>query len=497
MATTKAKETKVIQPKAKERVLPSSLETEEALLCCLMIDKKCADTVFNKLDAVDFYSNSHAKLFALMKELYAKNTPIDFVTISDKVIKSQSQESVGGISYLTRLTNAVPSAANFESYIELIKDASLKRKVIEAGNDISNLGFNEQEAEEALAKAEKAVFDLSKERDLSSLTPISDSLSGVITKLEATQRDPDSQKGVLTGFKTLDYITNGLQNGDLILIAARPSVGKTSLAMNIVTNSAVEGKKKVAVFSLEMPKEQLALRQICSISGVNMKSAQNGSINRKEWDAIFAARKKLQDSQIFVDDSSLSTPLEILSKCRRLKREKGLDLVMIDYLQLMSSGKKRDENKTQEIGEISKNLKIMARELNVPVIVLSQLSRAIESRKENRPQLSDLRDSGAIEQDADIVMFIHRPEKYAALREAGGEQIKGDAYLIISKHRNGETCEEGIPLRWIGETTSFVDPDTKFAPKSKKVASEDKTSGVAVDTSGVYDYDDSDVPPEA
>lgn len=468
--------------KVKPRILPQSLEAEQAVLGCLLIDKECAPAIFGEIDRDDFYSESNAIIFGAMKDLYLKNSPIDYVTLSDVILTNNLVDKTGGLEYISSLTTVLPSAANFKNYANIVKTKSVLRKLIKAGQTIVNTGFESQDLTEAIASAEKNVFDLSKEQDISSLTEIGITLNDVIAKFDKVFRDPESLKGLKTGFTKLDEITNGLQKSDLILLAARPGVGKTSFAMNIVSNVALNGGK-VAVFSLEMPKIQIAQRTLCSIANVSMKKAVQGKLNKDEWDAIIQAKKKLAETKIFVDDSSLNTPVEILSKCRRLQRENGLDLIMIDYLQLMTSGSKsKDANRQQEVSEMSRSLKILARELNVPVILLSQLSRAVESRQNHRPQLSDLRESGAIEQDADIVLFIYKPEMYNDVEIKDGEQDICE--LIIAKHRNGEL--DTVKLKWVGEITSFKNLDYEAKPgvntHSKKL-SENQLS-------------DNDAPPE-
>lgn len=458
--------------KVKPRILPQSLEAEQAVLGCLLIDKDCASTIFAELDREDFYSQANAIVFDEMKSLYLKNVPIDYVTLSDVVLSKNLVDKMGGLEYLSGLTTVLPSAANFKNYTSIVKTKSVLRKLIKAGQDIVNTGFETQELTDAIAAAEKSVFDLSKEQDISSLTEIGITLNDVISKMDQAFRDPTSLQGLKSGFAKLDEITNGLQKSDLILIAARPGVGKTSFGMNIVSNVALSGGR-VAVFNLEMPKSQLAQRILCSVANVSMKKSKQGKLSKDEWDAIIQAKKKLSETQIFIDDSSLNTPVEILSKCRRLQREQGLDLILIDYLQLMTMGSKgKDSNRQQEVSEISRSLKILARELDVPVIVLSQLSRAVESRADHRPILSDLRESGAIEQDADIVMFIYKPEMYNDVEIKDGEQSICE--LIIAKHRNGEL--DTVKLKWIGEITSFKNLDfdankaslLKTAPKGKQ-----------------------------
>lgn len=453
----------------KPRILPQSLEAEQAVLGCLLIDKDCAPIIFEELNKDDFYSRGNSTLFETMKELFVKSSPIDYVTLSNAVLTNNLVDKVGGLEYITSLTTVLPSAANFKNYVSIVKTKSVLRKLITAGQNIVNTGYNKDDLTEAIAEAEKAVFDLSKEQDISSLTEIGKTLNEVITRFDMAYRDPSSLMGLRTGYTQLDEITNGLQKSDLILLGARPSVGKTSFAMNIVTNVALDGGR-VAVFSLEMPKIQIAQRVLCSIAGVSMKKAVKGEISKADWDAIVQAKKKLADTKIFVDDSSLNTPVEILSKCRRMQREMGLDLVMIDYLQLMNNNKKsKDSNRQQDVSDMSRALKIMARELNVPVILLSQLSRDTEKRQDHRPVLSDLRESGAIEQDADIVLFLHNPARYNDVEIKDGEQNVVE--LIIAKHRNGELGT--IKLKWIGEITSYKNLEynanaTPNAPKRKE-----------------------------
>lgn len=319
-----------------------------------------------------------------------------------------------------------------------------------------------------MSLAEKLIFDIAQNEDRTSLEHISPALKEVIEKFDKIAKDGSVLRGIPTGFKDLDRVTNGLQNSDLILLAARPGVGKTSLAMNVVINAAVNEKKRCAIFSLEMPKTQIAQRAVCSVASVSMGRALKGKLSVNEWKAIWAANAKLNESGLYIDDSSMNTPIDILSKCRRLKREGGLDLVMIDYLQLMNSGGKAKDNRQQEISEITRYLKIAARELDVPIILLSQLSRAVETRKgDHRPVLSDLRESGSIEQDADIVMFIYKPEMY---NDVVNEEEPGICELMIAKHRNGAL--DTIKLRWIGEYTTFKDIDFR---ESKKATTEEAT----------------------
>lgn len=453
----------------KAKIMPHNTEAEQALLGCILIDERVPVEVMAQLKKDDFYLDAHANIFEAMSTIYNSNKPVDFITVSDELDRTAVLESVGGLEYLTTLTNVIPSAVNFSHYHDIVKRDSVMRKLIGSGQKIIETAYKSEEKEEVISFAEKLIFEIAQNEDTSSLEHIGPALKQVIDKFDEIAKEGGALKrGIPTGFKDLDRVTNGLQNSDLILLAARPGVGKTSFAMNLVINAAVNEGKRCALFSLEMPSSQLAQRAVCSLANVSMSKALKGKLSVEEWQAVWAANKKLNESGIYVDDSSMNTPIDILSKCRRLKREGGLDLVMIDYLQLMNSGSKSRENRQQEISEMTRYLKIAARELNVPVIVLSQLSRAVESRKENgyRPLLSDLRESGSIEQDADIVMFIYKPDMY---NDVVNEHGPGVCELIIAKHRNGSL--EDIKLRWIGETTSFKDFDYN-SPVEKKVEQE-------------------------
>lgn len=437
--------------KAEERMMPHSIEAEQSVLGCVLIDQEASINVMGELHEDDFYVEAHKIIFNSMYNVYKANSPVDFVTLTDDLEKNNMLESVGGAEYITTLTNIVPSAANVKHYVNIVKRNSILRKLISASNKITSYCYEGAEIKEALTFAEKHIFEISQKEDKSSLMAIKESIPEVLDKFEIIQKDRDSLKGLSTGLYGLDKITNGLQKSDLILVAGRPGSGKTSLAMNIVNYAAINKKAKVAVFSLEMPRVQLAQRSLCSVAYVDMEKALKGELGTKEWRALWAANEKLSKADIYVDDSSLNTPVEILSKCRRLKAEHGLDLIMVDYLQLMNAGGKPKDNRQQEISEISRSLKIIAKELNVPVIVLSQLSRAVESRADHRPQLSDLRESGAIEQDADIVMFVYREDMYNRDENAPKNDI---AKIIVAKHRNGPLGD--VSVKWVGSITTFV-----------------------------------------
>lgn len=442
--------------------MPHSIEAEQSVLGSMLINNEAPLTILSALCADDFYSNANKLIFSKMQELYRANTPIDFVTLTDILDKCGELENVGGIDYITTLTNILPSATNFQYYVDIVKRDSLFRKLIQSGQKIIENAYEATDDKSALKFAEKEIFDISEQQDFSSLEHIDGALKEVMEKLNKIAKDPNSLRGLSTGLTDLDAITNGLQNSDLILLAARPGVGKTSLAMNLVNNVAIQGKKSCAIFSLEMPRTQIAQRSMCSIGGVSMEKALKGQLSVDEWTALVKASRKLSEAKIYIDDSSLNDPNDILSKCRRIKREHGLDLVMIDYLQLMRADKNSNyDNKVLEVGEITRSLKIAARELDVPIILLSQLSRAVESRKgDHRPVLSDLRDSGSIEQDADIVMFIYKPDMY---NDVVSEE-PDIAELIIAKHRNGPLGT--VKLKWVGETTSFENYSKSYVPKN-------------------------------
>lgn len=446
---------------SKPKSMPHSIEAEQSVLGCVLFDSEISSDIMGELSVNDFYSESHKLLFEAMNSIYSGNRPIDFVTLTSELEKGGNLNLCGGISYITTITQIVPSSANYKHYVDIVKRDSTMRKLIHASQDIIETAQSDTDKDNALSFAEKSIFDISALNDSSKLMHIEPSLLNVMEKFDAVQSDKDSLNGIMTGFPALDSITNGFQKSDLILIAARPAVGKTSFAMNIIENAALIGGYSCAVFSLEMPRVQIAQRMLCSVSEVSMTRALKGKLEKNEWVKLWKESERLSKSKIFIDDSSLITPAEIMSKCRRLKAKSGLDMIMIDYIQLMSSGKKNPENRQSEISEITRKLKIIAKEINVPVIALSQLSRSVEKRQNSKPMLSDLRESGAIEQDADIVMFLHRPDKLEENANAvkNGEIEKDVVELLISKHRNGPTGQ--LELKWFGEFTKFKGIDRR------------------------------------
>ena len=450
--------------------LPNSLEAEQAVLGCVLIDNDAPVTILNDMKEDDFYSESHKSIFSCMLNLFRAAKNIDYVSLPDELERQGLLESVGGISYISMLTNIVPSAANFKEYMQIVKRDAILRKLISSSQKIIDRVYENENAEDALAYAESEIYGISENNNTGKLEHIKDSLAGVMEKFNKLVKDPDALQGIPTGFAGLDRLTNGFQNSDLILLAARPGVGKTSLAMNIVLHMALEEHKSCAVFSLKKKKIQLAQRALCSASKVSMEKALRAQLDEKEWRKLFETVKKMNDAKIFIDDSSMNTPGAIISKCRRIQREQGLDFVMVDYLQLMTTGKKV-ESRQNEVAEISRSMKLLAKELNVPVLALSQVNRSVESRSKkgenSRLMLSDLRESGSIEQDADIVMFINKPEN-----EENQSQRDCVMTLSIAKHRNGPMGD--IPLFWKGDITTFHDlgKDSNMASLERSIPKE-------------------------
>ena len=449
----------------KTNVLPNNLEAEQALLGSLLIDVETQTDILDKLSEEDFYQESHKLIIGAMKAVFNARKPVDLVTLADQLENDNCLDKAGGLTYITDLAKITPSAANYKYYLDIVKRDSVNRKLIRASQDIIETAMSSADSADSVAFAEKLVFDISKKMDTSTLVDMreDDSYDLVLSKFETISTDKNALRGVQTGFTKLDKITNGLQKSDFIVLAARPGVGKTTIGMNIVEHAALVDNRVCAVFSLEMPRIQIAQRLLCSFARVSMSKAMAGELSQADWKKLWKASADLKKAKIYIDDSSKITPAEILSKCRRLKsRKEGLDLIMIDYIQLMSSGARRqEENRQQEISTITRNLKIMAKELDVPVLALSQLRR-ISSKEE--PQLSDLRESGAIEQDADMVMFIHRPDVAATEDEIkSGKIVKDAADLIIAKHRNGELGR--VKLRFRGDQVRYVNPPPGFLPE--------------------------------
>lgn len=451
------------------RGMPNNINAENAVLGAILIDDKAADMLIPALKKDDFYLASNRTIFDVMKDLQERSVPIDTVSVSDALDKIGKLDEVGSISYLSELAEGIPSAANCEYYADIVRRDSLSRKVIEAGNEIAKHGYESENGAAALEKAEQIVYGIAEQNSQKALTPASEALVMAINNIQDLQQGHVVKNIINTDFPHFDHMTHGLKPGEIVLLAARPSVGKTALALNIAANSALNHGKKVAVFSLEMPADLLAKRMLAYVSKVEFDRMNTvGGMSSGDFAKLFKAYNALLAADIYIDDYSLNSPSDILSKCRRMKREKGLDFVIIDYLQLMSSGGST-ESRQVEVSSMSRKLKVYAKELGCPILVLSQMSRDIEKREGHTPQLSDLRESGAIEQDADVVAFLSNPSKYNSALPA--DQV----ILDVKKNRNGAIGE--VKLKWDSNTTSFMeyeDQDVEFGkPNEEYVASED------------------------
>jgi len=431
------------------RVPPQNVEAEQSVLGAMLLDKEVIPVITEILKSDDFYRSDHKEIFEAVMDLFDIGDPIDLITVAERLKVRGNLENVGGLEYLTNIASAVPTTANAKHYSKIVEEKSILRKLIKASSEIVNMGY---EASEELSyivdRAEKSIFDVLQKRGSQGFAPIKDVLIESFNKLEELYNNKGHITGIPTRFADLDYKTSGLHNSDLILIAARPAMGKTSFVLNIAQNAAIYAGVPVAVFSLEMSKEQLVSRMLCSEAMVDSQKVKTGKLEDEDWKKIARALGPLSEAPIYIDDTPGISITEVRAKCRRLKIEKNLGLVVIDYLQLMA-GRGKNDNRQQEISEISRSLKVLAKEINVPVITLSQLSRAAETRTDHRPILSDLRESGAIEQDADIVMFIYRDDYYNPETEK-----QNIAEIIIAKHRSGSTGT--VELSWLGQYTKFV-----------------------------------------
>lgn len=430
-------------------VPPNNLDAEQSVLGCMLMDEQAASVSIGRLSDDDFYSFAHKEIFKCMKELNLSGKPLDVITVTDALEDKGSLEGIGGVTFITSLSRYVPSSAHINHYIDIVFEKSILRRMIKACSDITRMCFEpDRNSTDILNAAEHAIFELSTKEHQKDLRPLKEALLESYEKINfAFHNKGKGPTGIPTGFAELDKITSGLNNSDLIIVAGRPGMGKTTFAINIAQQASVNHQKSVAIFSLEMSREQLATRMLVSEAVVDMQSVKSGQLSKNDLASIMTALKDLSIAPIFVDDTAGITPQELRSKCRRLKIEQSLDLIVIDYLQLMESGRRTD-NRQQEISEITRFLKNTARELNVPIILLSQLSRAVDNRTDHRPVLSDLRESGAIEQDADIVLFLYR--EYVYSRE---EESKDTAEIIIAKHRNGPTGK--IDAIFEGQYTRF------------------------------------------
>ncbi len=435
-----------------ERIPPQNEEAEKAVLGAVMIDKDALMNVSDMLKPSDFYREGHKEIFSVALDLYKKNEPVDILTVAEELKRRKSLEAIGGRAYLGMLTAAVVSTGNIQQYAKIIEEKAILRGLIQASADTMEEGYSaEKDASEILEAAEQRVFAISQNRQKKGLSHIGEVLVKNINTIQMLTEKKGDLRGLTTGFKALNDVTSGLQKADLIILAARPSMGKTAFALNIATNAAKAGGK-VLIFSLEMSEELLTERILSTEALVEIKHMREGTIDDEEWAMISDAAERLDKLEIMIDDTPGISALEIKNKCKRMKMEKGLDLVVIDYLQLMTFEGKA-ESRQLEISALTRYLKQLAREIDCPVIVLSQLSRAVEARKgdEKKPVLSDLRESGSIEQDADIVMFLYREDYYK--KEESTRPNECD--VIIAKHRNGPT--DTVVLTWVGKYTKFSD----------------------------------------
>ncbi len=451
-----------------DRVPPQNLEAEQSTLGSMMIDRSALEKALDILKPEDFYREAHQIIFESLMSLAERDEAVDIITIQEELRGSGKLEAVGGIDYIMTLIDMVPTAANVEYYARIVEEKSILRRMIDASMQIIGLSHGEVESiDDIMDQAERMVFQVSQRRVGAYFTPISTLSQEAFERIERQYNEKAKVSGLSTGFHDLDNITSGLQSGDLVIVAARPSMGKTAFALDIARHVAVKDKKPVAVFSLEMSKEQLTLRLICSESHVDAHRLRTGYMENRDWPKLAEGVGRLYTAPIFIDDTTDVTALQMRSKCRRLKAEHGLSLVVVDYLQLMTSHKRVD-NRTQEIGEMARALKSLAREMQVPVIALSQLSRAVEQRQDKRPMLSDLRESGSIEAEADVVMFLYRADYYKQkeiimddeglpaeqrMMGDGGEQERDITEIIIGKQRNGPTGT--IKLKFLPQYACF------------------------------------------
>lgn len=428
---------------------PHSLEAEQSVLGAMILDKEAINTAIEIIRADDFYKEANKEIFEAILELFNKNEPVDIITLGEELKRRGTLENTGGVTYLANLSSGIATTANVKYYCKIIEEKSILRRLIKSCDSVIAKSYeNTEEVNAIIESAEKAIFDITQGRHREGFSPLSEVLLKSFSQIEERAANQDALTGLTTGFIDLDNKLSGLQKSDLVLLAARPSMGKTAFAINIATNSALKANAKVAIFSLEMSKEQLVQRMISATSHVDLQKIISGRLSEDEWIQVINSMGPLSKADIFIDDTAGISLMEMKAKCRRLKIEKGLDLVMIDYLQLMQL-EGRQESRQQEISAISRGLKALAKEMDCPVMALSQLSRAPELRSDHRPILSDLRESGAIEQDADVVLFLYRDEYYNEDSEK-----KNIGEVIIAKHRNGPTGN--LELVFKKEYTKFV-----------------------------------------
>jgi replicative DNA helicase len=431
-----------------DRLPPQNIEAEQSILGAILISNDALPKALEILDPEDFYKQAHRKIFNVMVELFEKSEPIDMITLTDDLKRRDEMEAVGGISYLSSLVNMIPTAANVKYHSKIVREKALLRGLLRSATEIAGRVYEDNlDAEELVDYAERSIFDISDKRIKASFVTLKEVIKDSFEMIERLYDKKETVSGIPSGFRDLDDLTTGFQKGDLIVVGGRPSMGKTAFSLNVAQHVGLELKEPVAIFSLEMAKEQLAFRMLCSEAMVDSSSIRKGFIKKEDWHKLTSAASNLTGAPIFIDDSSGINALELRAKARRLKMEHGLSLVIVDYLQLMR-GRASFERREQEISDISRSLKALAKELSVPVIAVSQLNRSVEQRRPPTPILADLRESGAIEQDADVILFLYRDEIY------NKEANKGQAEVIIAKQRNGPTGT--VNLSFISNCTRFL-----------------------------------------
>lgn len=431
------------------RSLPQSLEAEQSVIGAMIIDKSAIAKALEKLNEDDFYRDGHKVIFKAIREMFSKDMAVDLVTLLEYLKSTDMLEKAGGVTYISEVSSSVITTANLEAYISIVEDKSTLRKLIRSATNIIEESYNKQDrVDEVLDLAQKKIFDLAEKQGSNDYELLSNVLERGFLEIERLFNNKGSITGVGSGIRDLDAKTSGFQKGDMVLIAARPSMGKTTFSLNIAENAALREGKSVVIFSLEMSKEQLAYKLLCSEANVDMLKLRTGNLDDDDWERIARATGPLSKAKIYIDDTAGLSVMEMRSKCRKIKMENGIDMILIDYLQLMS-GSSGSESRQQEVSEISRSIKALAKEMECPVIALSQLSRAPEQRADHRPMLSDLRESGSIEQDADVVMFLYRDEYYNKETEE-----KNIGECIIAKQRNGPVGT--VKMAWIGAHSKFA-----------------------------------------
>ena len=438
------------------KVPPHDIEAEQAILGCMLTDRDSVIAAIEVLKEDAFYREDNKAIYAAILSLYSKNEPIDIITVKAELIETGNFERVGGLEYLASLPERVPTTANVDKYIKIVDEKAMLRNLISSANELVALGYDETEdVDRIMDMAEKKIFDLAQKKNTKGYSALKDVLVETFAKLEELYNQKGQLSGTPTGFTDYDLKTSGLHDSDLIIVAARPAMGKSAFAINIATNVAVQAKKGVAIFNLEMSKEQVGNRILCCEALVDSNKVRTGQLEDDDWVKLASTLTRLSEAPIYIDDTAGISIMEIRAKCRKLKIEKDIGLVVIDYLQLIQGSGKKNASREQEISEISRSLKILAKELQIPVIALSQLSRSVEKRDDKRPMLSDLRESGAIEQDADQVIFLYRDDYYNE-----GSEKKNVAEVILAKHRGGSTGT--IDLAWLPSYTKFANLEKRF-----------------------------------